>query len=70
MKPKRRDPNAVLDGSGKVITKGDCVKCGDARYAVLGLSECCGSDIVVLGELVGAELAKPYCELASWVTKV
>lgn len=62
--------DTVYDCDHAPIAIGDCVERNDVKYAVMGLSECCGDDIVILGEMVGGKLARPYCEIASWMRKV
>ena len=64
------DSWTILDSQGSVLSVGDCVERVGQKYAVMGLMDICGEDIVVLGELVGGKLARPWAERADWLKKV
>lgn len=59
-----------MDAEGAPLALGDCVERAGQKYAVVGLIDVCNEDIVVLGELVGGELARPWCERADWLKKI
>ena len=64
------DDWTILDSAGALLSVGDCVERAGQKYAVMGLMDICGEDIVVLGELVGGKLARPWAERADWLRKI
>lgn len=63
----------VYDADRNVLLRHDLVKlpgsAGKIR-SVVGISECCGEDIIHVGNPTNNAPCEPWSEIASWVKKV
>lgn len=59
----------MLDANEREISFGVHVKVPGHKTpaAVVGMSECCNEDIVILGSVSNGDLVKPWCERADHV---
>lgn len=68
MKPRKS--GRVIDANGKSLEFGDTISVpGRGLMAVIGMTECCGVDLVVTGNIANGDLESPWLEHANRVEK-